>query len=63
MQVLMRPGARVVYLSSERFMNEYVNAIRSGRKRTTIRRWTQATEWALSEMARAEVAMCAANDA
>jgi hypothetical protein len=32
-------------------------------ERTTIRRWTQATEWALSEMARAEVAMCAANDA
>jgi chromosomal replication initiator protein len=26
-----RPGSRVVYLSSERFMNEYVQAIRTGR--------------------------------
>jgi chromosomal replication initiator protein len=26
-----RPDSRVVYLSSERFMNEYVNAIRAGR--------------------------------
>jgi chromosomal replication initiator protein len=26
-----RPGARIVYLSSERFMNEYVQAIRTGR--------------------------------
>jgi chromosomal replication initiator protein len=27
----IRPESRVVYLSSERFMNEYVNAIRTGR--------------------------------
>jgi chromosomal replication initiator protein len=26
-----RPGSRIVYLSSERFMNEYVQAIRTGR--------------------------------
>jgi len=30
-QVALRPGARIVYISSERFMNEYVNAIRSGK--------------------------------
>ena len=30
-QVGLRPGARIVYISSERFMNEYVNAIRSGK--------------------------------
>jgi len=30
-QLDLRPGARIVYISSERFMNEYVNAIRSGK--------------------------------
>ncbi|MGN6800070.1 MAG: chromosomal replication initiator protein DnaA [Gaiellaceae bacterium] len=30
-QVANRPGARVVYISSERFMNEYVQAIRTGK--------------------------------
>jgi chromosomal replication initiator protein len=30
-QLANRPGARIVYLSSERFMNEYVHAIRTGR--------------------------------
>ncbi|HEY1554703.1 MAG TPA: chromosomal replication initiator protein DnaA [Kofleriaceae bacterium] len=30
-QLANRPGARIVYLSSERFMNEYVQAIRTGR--------------------------------
>lgn len=30
-QVSLRPGTRIVYISSERFMNEYVNAIRSGK--------------------------------
>ena len=30
-QISNRPEARVVYLSSERFMNEYVQAIRTGR--------------------------------
>lgn len=30
-QLLNRPDARIVYISSERFMNEYVQAIRSGK--------------------------------
>src|SRR6476620_5997128 len=30
-QLINRPGARIVYLSSERFMNEYVQAIRTGK--------------------------------
>jgi chromosomal replication initiator protein len=30
-QLANRPSARIVYLSSERFMNEYVHAIRTGR--------------------------------
>jgi chromosomal replication initiator protein len=30
-QLRNRPGSRIVYLSSERFMNEYVQAIRTGR--------------------------------
>jgi len=30
-QLANRPGCRIVYLSSERFMNEYVQAIRTGR--------------------------------
>jgi chromosomal replication initiator protein len=30
-QMANRPGARVVYISSERFMNEYVQAIRTGK--------------------------------
>jgi chromosomal replication initiator protein len=30
-QLLNRPGARIVYISSERFMNEYVQAIRTGK--------------------------------
>jgi chromosomal replication initiator protein len=30
-QLGLRPGSRIVYISSERFMNEYVNAIRSGK--------------------------------
>jgi chromosomal replication initiator protein len=30
-QLANRPGARIVYLSSERFMNEYVQAIRTGK--------------------------------
>jgi chromosomal replication initiator protein len=38
-QVHIRPGARVVYLSSERFMNEYVNAIRSNRIHDFRRRY------------------------
>jgi chromosomal replication initiator protein len=30
-QLLNRPGARIVYISSERFMNEYVQSIRAGK--------------------------------
>lgn len=30
-QLCNRPGSRIVYISSERFMNEYVQAIRSGK--------------------------------
>ena len=30
-QLANRPGSRIVYISSERFMNEYVQAIRTGR--------------------------------
>jgi chromosomal replication initiator protein len=30
-QLLNRPSSRIVYISSERFMNEYVQAIRTGR--------------------------------
>jgi chromosomal replication initiator protein len=30
-QLANRPGARIVYISSERFMNEYVHSIRTGR--------------------------------
>jgi chromosomal replication initiator protein len=31
LQLRHRPGSRIVYISSERFMNEYVQAIRTGR--------------------------------
>src|SRR5450432_3999603 len=31
MHLAMRPGSRIFYISSEKFMNEYVNAIRSGK--------------------------------
>jgi chromosomal replication initiator protein len=30
-QLTNRPGSRIVYISSERFMNEYVQAVRTGR--------------------------------
>jgi chromosomal replication initiator protein len=40
----MRPGARVVYLSSERFMNEYVNAIRSGKMHEFRRRYREGND-------------------
>ena len=42
--ITMRPGARVVYLSSERFMNEYVNAIRSGRMHDFRRRYREGID-------------------
>jgi len=44
MQVAIRPGARVVYLSSERFMNEYVNAIRAGRMHDFRRRYREGID-------------------
>ncbi len=44
MQITMRPGARVVYLSSERFMNEYVNAIRAGRMHDFRRRYREGID-------------------
>ncbi|MCB9559486.1 MAG: chromosomal replication initiator protein DnaA [Kofleriaceae bacterium] len=40
----MRPGARIVYLSSERFMNEYVNAIRAGRMHDFRRRYREGID-------------------
>jgi chromosomal replication initiator protein len=43
-QVFMRPGVRVVYLSSERFMNEYVNAIRTGRMHDFRRRYREGID-------------------
>ncbi len=42
--LVMRPGARIVYLSSERFMNEYVNAIRSGRMHDFRRRYREGID-------------------
>ncbi len=44
MQIALRPGARVVYLSSERFMNEYVNAIRAGRMHDFRRRYREGID-------------------
>jgi len=40
----MRPGARIVYLSSERFMNEYVNAIRTGKMHDFRRRYREGID-------------------
>jgi len=44
LQLSIRPGARIVYLSSERFMNEYVNAIRSGRMHEFRRRYREGID-------------------
>jgi chromosomal replication initiator protein len=38
-QLSIRPNARIVYISSEKFMNEYVNAIRSGKMHDFRRRY------------------------
>jgi chromosomal replication initiator protein len=43
-QLAMRPGTRVVYISSERFMNEYVNAIRSGKMHDFRRRYREGLD-------------------
>ena len=40
----MRPTARVVYLSSEKFMNEYINAIRSGKMHEFRRRYREGLD-------------------
>jgi len=40
----MRPGARIIYISSERFMNEYVNAIRSGKMHDFRRRYREGID-------------------
>jgi chromosomal replication initiator protein len=40
----MRPGARIVYISSEKFMNEYVNAIRSGKMHDFRRRYREGID-------------------
>ena len=43
-QVAMRPGARVVYISSERFMNEWINSIRTGRGDEFRRRYREGID-------------------
>ncbi len=40
----LRPDARIVYISSERFMNEYVNAIRSGKMLEFRRRYRESID-------------------
>jgi chromosomal replication initiator protein len=40
----LRPDARIVYISSERFMNEYVNAIRSGKMLEFRRRYREGID-------------------
>ena len=43
-QLALRPDARIVYISSERFMNEYVNAIRSGKMLEFRRRYREGID-------------------
>ncbi|HVV83989.1 MAG TPA: chromosomal replication initiator protein DnaA [Kofleriaceae bacterium] len=43
-QHALRPDARIVYISSERFMNEYVNAIRSGKMPEFRRRYREGID-------------------
>jgi chromosomal replication initiator protein len=43
-QHALRPDARIVYISSERFMNEYVNAIRSGKMLEFRRRYREGID-------------------
>lgn len=40
----LRPGTRIVYISSERFMNEYVNAIRSGQMHEFRKRYREGID-------------------
>ena len=43
-QLSIRPGARIIYISSERFMNEYVNAIRTGKMHDFRRRYREGID-------------------
>ena len=43
-QLLNRPGARILYLSSERFMNEYVQAIRLGQMHEFRKRYREGID-------------------
>lgn len=43
-QLINRPGARILYLSSERFMNEYVQAIRLGQMHEFRRRYREGID-------------------
>ncbi len=43
-QHALRPDARIVYISSERFMNEYVNAIRTGKMMEFRRRYREGVD-------------------
>ena len=40
----MRPGARIVYISGERFMNEYIHAIRTNRMHEFRRRYREGID-------------------
>ncbi len=40
----LRPSTRIVYISSERFMNEYVNAIRSGKMHEFRKRYREGID-------------------
>jgi chromosomal replication initiator protein len=43
-QLSIRPNARIVYISSEKFMNEYVNAIRGGKMHEFRRRYREGID-------------------
>ena len=43
-QLINRPGARILYLSSERFMNEYVQAIRLGQMHEFRKRYREGID-------------------
>jgi chromosomal replication initiator protein len=43
-QLALRPNARIAYISSERFMNEYVNAIRGGKMQEFRTRYREGVD-------------------
>lgn len=43
-QLDLRPNARIVFISSERFMNEYVNAIRAGKMQEFRKRYREGVD-------------------